>query len=305
MADILKALKKRLSIEELLIFNVFLFVLIKMVVPISTTQLAGILEQVSVFNPREIIVETNAARNANNLPPLKSNYELDLAAQEKLDDMIKNGYFAHTSPSGVTPWYWFKDVGYSYTTAGENLALGYSTAQATVQAWMNSPSHRANLLNTKYEEIGVAVGKASLNGIDGVLVVQTFGKPYPTLAVVDPAQTTTPSKPIQVAQAAPDPIVSGASVGDGQPISTDPEVPPASQAVGQVQSHSSVRVLNLNVVRSYVGYLLALVMILLFISIFRGFNRHHLMHMAVNMALIVLTITLPALQYLPKVATIF
>ena len=90
---------------------------------------------------------TNQSRAANSLGALHENALLDQAAQEKANDMAKNGYFAHTSPAGVTPWHWFEDVGYNFSYAGENLAVNFTDSQDVTNAWMNSPEHRANILN--------------------------------------------------------------------------------------------------------------------------------------------------------------
>lgn len=122
---------------------------------------------------------TNQQRAANgNLPPLIVNPKLTQAAQKKLDDMFANQYFEHISPSGVGPSDLAKQVGYKYVMVGENLALGnFKDDETLVQAWMDSPGHRANILNTRYLEIGVAVGKGQFEGREVWLAVQEFGTP--------------------------------------------------------------------------------------------------------------------------------
>src|SRR3989344_4334180 len=164
------------NIRKILVFNAVLLLAIKVALPLAGPQLATIWEQITPFDPQEIIAETNKVRTANNLSPLKANFKLDAAASEKLSDRIGKGYFAHNNPEGIAPWFWIEKNGYNYTHAGENLALGFLKADETVTAWMNSPSHRANIVNTNYNEIGVATGKATINGVTGVLVVQMFGK---------------------------------------------------------------------------------------------------------------------------------
>ncbi|MFH0969045.1 MAG: CAP domain-containing protein [Patescibacteria group bacterium] len=125
---------------------------------------------------RENIVNlVNQSRTENGLPALSENEKLDKAAQDKANDMIANNYFAHTSPSGITPWFWIEKNGYDYQYAGENLALGFSTVENEHQAWMNSPTHKKNILNTNYEEIGVAVGKGVIENNTVTVAVQTFG----------------------------------------------------------------------------------------------------------------------------------
>lgn len=129
----------------------------------------------SEINKDSIIQLVNKSRTENSVNILTENQELDQAAQDKLDDMIKNNYFAHTSPSGITPWYWFEKNNYDYKYAGENLALGFSSVESEHQAWMNSPTHKKNILNQNYEEIGVAVGKGLINNSLVTVAVQEFG----------------------------------------------------------------------------------------------------------------------------------
>lgn len=126
-----------------------------------------------------VINFTNTQRKENGgLPPLKENALLNKAAEAKLDDMFKGQYFEHISPAGIGPGELVESVGYEYIASGENLALGnFDGDRDLVQAWMDSPGHRANILNTKYQEIGVAVGKGVFEGHETWLAVQEFGKP--------------------------------------------------------------------------------------------------------------------------------
>jgi hypothetical protein len=129
----------------------------------------------SEINKDSIINLVNQSRTENNVQTLDENQVLDEAAQKKLDDMIKNNYFAHTSPSGITPWHWFDESGYDYKYAGENLALGFSSVENEHKAWMDSPTHKKNILNPNYKEIGVAVGKGIIDNNLVILAVQEFG----------------------------------------------------------------------------------------------------------------------------------
>lgn len=99
------------------------------------------------------------------------------AAQAKADDMAVKSYFAHTSPEGVTPWHWFAKVGYTFSYAGENLAVNFSDSIDVGEAWMNSPGHRANILNDRFTETGIATSRGVYKGESTVFVVQLFGKP--------------------------------------------------------------------------------------------------------------------------------
>ncbi len=136
----------------------------------------------STITVNRIIELTNKARLEQGQAVLKHNSTLDLAAQKKAADMLKNNYFAHTSPSGIKPWQWFKEVGYNYTFAGENLAMNFMEAEDAITAWLDSPSHRDNILSKNYEDIGIAVATGILDGQETTLVVQLFGKTYATVA---------------------------------------------------------------------------------------------------------------------------
>ncbi len=125
----------------------------------------------------ELVDLTNQTRQNSGLAPLNINPLLERAALLKAQDMLKNNYFAHTSPSGATPWYWFSEAGYKYQSAGENLAAGFIDTNELMQAWRNSPSHLANILNPKYKEIGMAVIRGNFQGGNTALVVQLFGSP--------------------------------------------------------------------------------------------------------------------------------
>ncbi len=134
-----------------------------------------------------VINFTNQARQQNgNLPPLIENQKLDQDAQNKLADMFARQYFEHVSPDGKGPADQAKAAGYQYVIIGENLALGnFKDDAALVDAWMNSPGHRANILNIKYQEIGAAVGQGQFEGKQTWLAVQEFGKPLSSCPQVD------------------------------------------------------------------------------------------------------------------------
>jgi hypothetical protein len=136
-----------------------------------------VLGRVSHISVSELLADTNAARKEAALPELKANESLSQAAFLKAKDMLANNYWAHTSPGGTTPWKWLADTGYNYDVAGENLAKNYPTADATVNAWMDSESHRANILNNKYQDIGFAVVDGLLDGRDTTLIVAYYGSP--------------------------------------------------------------------------------------------------------------------------------
>lgn len=136
-----------------------------------------------------VIDYTNKARTENGgLPALTENFLLNQDAQMKLSDMFTKQYFEHVSPAGIGPAELAQKVGYAYVVVGENLALGdFGSDQGVVTAWMNSPGHRANILNTHYQEIGVAVAKGMYEGRMTWLAVQSFGMPLSACPASDPA----------------------------------------------------------------------------------------------------------------------
>lgn len=103
----------------------------------------------------QVVTLVNKIRAENGLAALKQNWELSRVARYKSQDMADLNYFSHTSPTYGSPFQMMKTFGITYRSAGENIAKGYSTAQAVVNAWMNSPGHRANILNASYTQIGV------------------------------------------------------------------------------------------------------------------------------------------------------
>ena len=123
----------------------------------------------------EIVDLTNKDRANDTLSTLKQNDLLNAAANLKANDMASKGYFAHTSPEGINPWHWFRLAGYKYVYAGENLAINFSESGDVENAWMNSPTHRANILNSHYTDIGVGMAHGYYQGREVTFVVQEFG----------------------------------------------------------------------------------------------------------------------------------
>ncbi|HDR4454747.1 TPA: serine protease [Bacillus cereus] len=111
-------------------------------------------KSLSEFEQR-VVELTNAERTKQGLPALKIDTELSKVARIKSEDMQKNNYFDHNSPTYGSPFDMMKKFGISYTSAGENIAQGQRTPEEVVQAWMNSAGHRANILNNGFTHIGV------------------------------------------------------------------------------------------------------------------------------------------------------
>ena len=90
---------------------------------------------------------------------------------------MAKGYFAHNTPDGQTPWSFIAAQGYNYLAAGENLAVNFYQAEDVESVWMNSPEHKANILNQSFEEIGIGIAQGEFQGHNAILVVQMFGLP--------------------------------------------------------------------------------------------------------------------------------
>jgi uncharacterized protein YkwD len=143
----------------------------------SISQLASLAEPFT-FNAENVSQLINASRRAEGLPVLAKNTVLENASVQKVNDMLQAQYFAHISPQGKTPWDFLKQAGYyPYRAAGENLASDFLTAEDAHAALMASPTHRANIMNPLYTEIGVAVKQGTLHGQPTILIAQYFGKP--------------------------------------------------------------------------------------------------------------------------------
>lgn len=142
----------------------------------------GVLGMNSNVKQQELIELTNKEREKKGLNKLNENEKLNQAAYKKGLNMFEEDYWAHYSPTGKDPWGFFSAEGYKFAYAGENLARNFYTSQEVVEAWMNSPTHRDNILNSKYQEIGIAVLEGNLKGQKTILIVQEFGTPVEYIA---------------------------------------------------------------------------------------------------------------------------
>ncbi len=123
----------------------------------KTTEVTTNAPNVNNSMAQQVLNLVNNARAQNGLSVLKLNNNLSAVAQKKAEDMKKNNYFSHTSPTYGSPFNMMKNAGISYKTAGENIAYGQKTAQAVFNDWMNSPGHRQNILGKSYKEMGLGV----------------------------------------------------------------------------------------------------------------------------------------------------
>lgn len=136
----------------------------------------------------KILAEMNEKRAAEGLEPIVAEGHLNDAASRKISDMIARNYFAHVSPVGKGVDGWVTDAGYRYILVGENLAMGdFKDEEDLVAAWMASPGHRANILNPKFREVGIAAKSGTIEGTHALVAVEIFG--LPTSACPEPDET--------------------------------------------------------------------------------------------------------------------
>ncbi len=163
-----------------------------------------------------LLSATNSNRAANGAGALTINAKLTAAAQAKANDMAARNYWSHNTPDGNPPWVFITNAGYSYDQAGENLAYGFPTSSQTIKGWMDSPSHRDNMLNKVFTEVGFGFTNASNYNNDGeeTIVVAMYGKPYTTSATSPPPSPASPASPPTVKQTTTIATTPSASVQD-------------------------------------------------------------------------------------------
>lgn len=167
--------KAHLISWEGMICYVLIFIFLQVSFSIVNYTKPGVLGITSSIDQKKLIELTNIERQKVGLPPVLENEALDKAAELKAQNMFAENYWSHFAPSGKTPWDFILSTGYKFTYAGENLAKNFYKSDDVVSAWMSSQTHRDNLLNPKYQDIGIAVVEGNLNGQKTTLVVQEFG----------------------------------------------------------------------------------------------------------------------------------
>ncbi len=277
---------------------------------------------VSTVLPAVVIDETNIARAEASLGALQHSNLLDEVAALKAADMAKNSYFAHWSPTGISPWYWFEQAGYSYSHAGENLAVHFTDSDKVVEAWLNSPTHRENIMNSNYTEIGIGTARGQFEGKDTVFVVQVFGSPAAVAPVENRAsnlgEEVASDLPGEVA-AAGEPTVAGVESDNQAEIETtmsdesvsitdegtvvreifaateEPQMTEKSQSSLEQQTTyrfgkmlTSPRTI-LQIVYTIIGLF---VLVVLIIATILEWRRHHPVQMAYSVGLLVVMIAL-------------
>ena len=139
------------------------------------TQTGSVLGRVTSVTPAALLASTNEQRLAAGLAGLNLDSQLNQAAKQKAEDMLARNYWSHDAPDGTEPWVWIDKSGYNYVRAGENLAKNFSSADATMAAWMNSESHRQNVLSDNYSDVGFASVNGQLDGQPATVTVAFYG----------------------------------------------------------------------------------------------------------------------------------
>lgn len=206
-------------------------ILLKALLIAAPTVLPAAAVYSSSLTAGNVIKLTNVARADAGRSALREDSRLTSAALAKADDIISKQYFAHTSPEGKKPWDWIRAAGYDYRHAGENLAIHFFTAEGVHDGWMASPTHKQNIVDARYADIGVGVEQGKYEGYDTVVVVQMFGVlKSETVAGTTTAPTSAPAHadaaPASAPAAAPTPVTEPAgNVTAGQ--ETKPPLQPA------------------------------------------------------------------------------
>ncbi len=173
------------------ILTVYLIVALSVTLGVKHMQKSGdVLGYATDVSAQKLLELTNKERVKMNLQPLQYNEKLADAAKGKAENMFSKNYWSHYGPAGETPWEFILGSGYQYEYAGENLAKNFLFSDGIVEAWMDSETHKENILRSEYTDVGFAIVNGVLNGEETTLVVQMFGKPlYAAEAPVTPPQT--------------------------------------------------------------------------------------------------------------------
>jgi hypothetical protein len=269
---------------------IFLFITLQFLFSFISFTKPGVLGVSSNITVSEIIRLTNIERQKNNLPPLSENTKLDDAARRKAGNMFEENYWAHYSPSGKDPWGFINASGYKFSYAGENLARNFTNSSDVVQAWMNSPSHRDNLLNPNYQEIGVEVVEGTLLGQKTTLVVQEFGKPVQAIAVLPNTEEAVQQvQSIDTSSPAPSEAGPAALIAQENPST---QVQPSPVVAGQKETKASFLINPTQITKNLGFLIIGLVLILTLIDIYlirkRGVLRISTRHLPQISLMIVL-----------------
>lgn len=150
------------------VFMKILLLVFVLLLPID----AWLTPDMAEYQGKQLFILTNQYRQAKGLSPFKENDKLKKAADKKIKDMVNNQYFDHVSPQKQSLSDWLGLEGYQYEVAGENLAVGFQSAQEIFKNWLASPTHLANIIDPDFTEMGIEVDNGTINGSDTTLAVQ-------------------------------------------------------------------------------------------------------------------------------------
>jgi uncharacterized protein YkwD len=210
----------------------------------------GVLGYSTDMSISELLTGTNAQRASNSEAPLNLNSELDSAAQAKANDMVAKDYWSHVTPSGQQPWVFITAAGYNYVAAGENLAYGFDTSQDVIAGWMGSPEHRANILDSSYQDVGFGFANSpdfQSNGPETVVVAEyaePASQPPPAQVTTTPAKPATSTPTVSPPPSTPQPATSTPTTPTQQ--STITATTPKSTPSTEVVKSTTVPTISLN-----------------------------------------------------------
>jgi hypothetical protein len=192
-----------LSFSAISVYVMFLLVF-QIALTLAAKYNPDILGYATNISVNDLLRISNEKRMEAGVPVLALNNKLSDAARRKAADMFASQYWAHTSPEGRDPWSFVTSSGYSYLYAGENLARDFAESRGVVEAWMNSATHKENLVNPKYKEVGFAVVDGKYGSYETTLVVQMFGTPAQGAPTVEaPPVAQKPLEPVLEINPAP------------------------------------------------------------------------------------------------------
>ncbi len=203
---------------------------------LTTTGRMQVLGYATDISTAGLDAATNTQRTNNGLAPLRLNGTLSQAATAKANHMFANNYWAHTAPDGTTPWSFIQAAGYSYATAGENLAKNFLTSSGVIHGWMNSSAHRANILNSSFIDVGYGVVNGILQGQEVTLVVALYGTPpAPTVAAAPPAQSAPTTAPASAPQPTTAPVADSPAQAEPAPVAAPTTSEPTITSVASTE----------------------------------------------------------------------
>lgn len=238
-----------------------------------------------------LITLLNQERSSLGIQPLVENEKLDEAALLKAKDILEKDYFSHQSPEGIAPWYWFSKIGYSYKYAGENLAIGFLNSEDVYKAWFNSISHKENMINPNYKEIGTAVLTGDFQGNNTTVIVQLFGSPKTTNTPI--VKKTEDIEPVIVEEN--NTIIQNTIIPQGEVLSQSTRAPLGEGSIMYYKFLNFVFYDSDKIFEYTVYFLLTLTGVALLLNILINFNiqdRHLILRSLIIIILLSVTILL-------------